>query len=74
MSQVVEELGIPDEFAEEFLSWDVEYHDDTGSSGDMVYGYYFYVPEEASEEILEEMHWKPGDTVRLSVNAFDSEG
>lgn len=67
-----EELKIPEEFHDEYLSLDVEYNEETGSSGDGFYGFYFEVPEEASEEILNVMNWSKGDTIRLSCNAFDS--
>lgn len=65
------ELKIPEEFHDEYLSWGIEYSEDTGSSGEMCYGYYFYVPKNASNEILNAMDWELGECVRLSLNAFD---
>lgn len=65
------ELKIPEEFHDEYLSWGIEYSEDTGSSGEMCYGYYFYVPEDASIEILNAMDWEQGECIRLSLNAFD---
>jgi hypothetical protein len=46
-------------------------HEDSGSSGDMVYSYYFYVPKETSEEILEEKGWTVGDRIEVPLWVFD---
>lgn len=67
-----EELKIPEEFHDEYLSFGIEYNLNTGSSGEGEYGYFFYVPEEASDEILDAMDWERGGCVELSLNAFDS--
>lgn len=73
MKKIFEELEIPEEWQDEFISWEVEFHDCSGSSGDMVYGYYFSVPEEANIEFLKVMEWKLGESVELSINALDQE-
>lgn len=70
---VAEYLGIPEELKELFLSLDIEYQEDTGSSGEMTYGYYFLVPRDTPEELLEEMEWTVGTTIELPLNIFDEE-
>ena len=72
MENVYEELGIPSEWQDEFNSWGVDFEENTGSSGDMVYDYYFYVPEQADPDFLSEMNWSVGECLRVSVNAFDT--
>lgn len=72
MKGVFEELGIPTKWQGEFNSWGVEFEEDTGSSGDMVYGYYFIVPEHADSDFLTEMGWEVGQSIELSLNAFDA--
>ncbi|MGI2194003.1 hypothetical protein ACRN91_00030 [Shewanella baltica] len=39
--EIVDELGVPEEYQDEFLSWDVDIHENNGSSGDGLYGYYW---------------------------------
>lgn len=68
---MIDELNIPEEFQDEFLSWDIEIHENNGNSGEDLYGYFFYVPEEASEDILSAMNWTRGACIELSLNAFD---
>lgn len=72
MSGVIDELEIPAKWREEFLSWGVEYEADTGSSGEMIYGYYFTVPEEADRSFLRDMGWSVGQCIEVSLNAFDT--
>lgn len=46
-------------------------HEDSGNSGEMVYSYYFNVPENTPQEILEDKGWKIGERVELPLNLFD---
>ena len=53
-------LGLSDNQLEEL---GLELYADTGSSGEMTYSYYFYVPENTSDEILEITGWEIGELV-----------
>lgn len=53
-------LGLSDDQLEEL---NIEFHEDTGSSGEVTYSYYFYVPESTSEEILESKGWEIGELI-----------
>lgn len=69
MSELSEYLGITEEQLDEL---DPEFHEDSGSSGDMVYSFYFNVPEGASEEVLEATGWKVGDLINdIPTSLFD---
>jgi hypothetical protein len=46
-------------------------HEDTGNSGDMTYSYYFNVPEETPEDILQEKGWEVGERVEIPVWILD---
>ena len=41
----------------------LEIHEDTGSTGEMNYSYWFEVPEDISEEITNITGWKPGQVI-----------
>lgn len=62
---------------EQYDELDIELHEDTGSSGEMVYSYWFNVPETASAEILQKTGWKVGQFINgipvWAVNADDPE-
>ncbi|HBR7383587.1 TPA: hypothetical protein MYN16_004842 [Klebsiella pneumoniae] len=45
---------------------------DTGSSGEMIYSYYFNVPEETPIEILKKKGWAVGDRIEIDLNFFDA--
>lgn len=66
-------LGLTDEQLEESGIDEDLLQPDSGSSGDMVYSYYFNVPEETPEEILEEKEWKVGDRIEIPIWFFDEE-
>lgn len=68
LSPLAEELGLTDEEVE---SLDLEFHTNTGNSGQMPYNYYFEVPEGAPVEILEKKGWKIGETIEVSLSALD---
>lgn len=65
-----EELGLSEE---EFDELDLQWDEDTGGAGEMVYGYVSYVPEHTPAHILQRNDWAVGDTLEVSVNAFDDE-
>jgi len=60
MNELATYLGLTDEQYDEL---DLELQEDTGSSGEMVYSYWFYVPEHTSTEILEVTGWKAGQLI-----------
>jgi len=71
-SRIAEYLEIPDEYVDEFDSLGIEYLSDEGSSGEMVYSYYFEVPQGISQELLDLMDWTIGKIIRdIPVNIFD---
>lgn len=70
MSGASEYLGITDE---EFDELDVELHADSGMSGEMVYGYYFEVPDDISFELLKKTGWNPGEVIRLPAYAVEND-
>jgi len=73
-SGIVEYLNIPDDYISEFESLNIEYHDNCGSSGDMIYNHYFEVPHDASEEFLEVMGWSKGQLINdIPVHVFEDE-
>lgn len=59
-SRIAEYLEIPDEYVEEFDSLDIDYSSGEGSTGDMVYSYYFEIPQDTSQELLDVMNWDIG--------------
>lgn len=70
MNELATYLGLTDEQYEEL---DLELHEDTGSSGEMVYSYWFYVPDYTSDEILEVTGWKKGQIINgIPVYVVDS--
>ncbi|WP_323957308.1 hypothetical protein [Aeromonas caviae] len=70
-SALARHLGITDD------EWDemgVELNENTGNSGDMVYCYWFIVPDATSDDILEKTGWKIGQMVDdIPVWVVDSE-
>ncbi|MCD8550584.1 MAG: hypothetical protein LRY74_10335 [Shewanella xiamenensis] len=70
---VLEYLSIPKSFQDEFEGWGVEFHDGDSADGGLVYEHYFYVPEEASDEILKEMGWERGQCIYVDPSAFYEE-
>ncbi len=46
-------------------------HEDTGNSGEMVYSYYFNVPESTPQDILENKGWKIGERIGLPLSLFN---
>ncbi|HHQ4578364.1 hypothetical protein ACSZN2_22095 [Aeromonas hydrophila] len=52
----------------------MELNENTGNSGDMVYCYWFIVPDTTSDDILEKTGWKIGQMVDdIPVWVVDSE-
>ncbi|MFA0715875.1 hypothetical protein AB4622_07640 [Vibrio splendidus] len=65
-------LGISDDDWEEM---GVELNANTGNSGEMIYGYWFIVPEGTSEEILQKTGWEIGQMIdHIPVELVDSDG
>ncbi len=60
MDSVAAYLEVPAHLEDSFLSLSLEYHENTGSTGDMTYSYYFEVPEDTSDELLSAMNWGLG--------------
>ena len=73
-SGIVEYLNIPDDYISDFESLNIEYHDNDGSSGDMIYNHYFEVPHDTNEEFLEAMGWSKGQLINdIPVHVFEDE-
>jgi len=70
---VFEYLSIPEDFHDEYDSWCIEYEANYPADGGQPYEYYFYVPEEASDEMLEAMKWVRGKCIRIDPSAFHDE-
>ncbi|MFS1911098.1 ATP-binding protein [Vibrio sp. 10N.286.48.B7] len=62
-SRIAEYLEIPDEYVEEFDSLNIDYSSDEGSTGDMIYSYYFEIPLDASQELIDVMNWDIGQKI-----------
>ncbi|MEW8027470.1 MAG: hypothetical protein AB2761_03400 [Candidatus Thiodiazotropha endolucinida] len=60
MSKLASYLGITNEQLDQL---DIEVHEDTGSSGDMIYSYWFEVPEDIPGEVKVSTGWKPGQII-----------
>jgi len=70
-SALAVELDLTDEELDSIPLAPEDLGENTGHSGDMVYEYYFYVPDTTPEEILQKKEWKIGDCIYVSLNAFD---
>lgn len=70
-SKLAKFLGLTDEQLEESGIYEDLVEEDTGNSGDMVYSYYFNVPQETSDDVLEEKEWKVGDRIEIPLWFFD---
>jgi hypothetical protein len=60
MNELATYLGLTDDQYDEL---DPELQEDMGHSGEMLYSYWFYVPEHASSEILEVTGWRVGQLI-----------
>lgn len=59
---------------EQVNEMDIELHENTGSTGEMPYSLYFYVPQSTPQEVLEEKGWEVGQLITdIPTNIFDSE-
>jgi len=71
MRELANYLGISDEQLEEL---DLEIHEDTGSSGEMVYSFWLELPEYITEEIMSITGWKPGQVISgIPVSVFEGD-
>ncbi|MBB1200773.1 hypothetical protein EGM70_10770 [Enterobacteriaceae bacterium 89] len=73
MSQqtLAEYLGLTDDDLDEMGLDEDLIHEDTGSSGEQVYSYYFNVPEETPAAILIKKSWMVGQRIEIDINFFD---
>jgi hypothetical protein len=70
-SEIARYLGITDEQLEEI---DIEFNEDTGNSGETIYSYWFYVPANISDEIIEHTGWKPNQLINgIPASIFNGE-
>jgi len=60
MNELATYLGLTDDQYDEL---DPELQEDMGHSGEMLYSYWFSVPEHASSEILEVTGWRVGQLI-----------
>lgn len=72
-SKLAKFLDLTDEQLEESGIDEDLIQEDTGNSGDMVYSYYFNVPEETSKEVLDEKQWKVGERIEIPLWFFEEE-
>jgi len=72
-SQLAEYLDLTDEELEEIGLDEDDIFPDTGNSGDMIYSYYFNVPEQTPQHILEKKGWVIGERVEIDRNFFDDD-
>lgn len=70
-SELAEFLGLTDEQLEETGIDEGLLQEDSGSSGDLVYSYYFNVPEGTPDDILEEKGWTIGQRIEVPVWLFN---
>ena len=71
MSVLADYLGLTDDELDEL---DIELYEDTGSSGEMVYSFWFEVPENISEEIKESTGWEPGQVITgIPINVVNDD-
>ncbi len=70
-SKLAQFLGLTDEQLEESGIDEDLLQEDSGSSGDMVYSYYFNVPEETPEDILEEKGWSVSERIEVPIWLFN---
>lgn len=70
-SELSRYLGITDD---EWEDMGAELCANTGNSGDMVYSYWFVVPEGTSDDILEKTGWKIGQVINdIPADVVDSD-
>ncbi|HBX5829880.1 TPA: hypothetical protein MH615_06470 [Klebsiella pneumoniae] len=70
-SKLAEYLDLTDEELLDMGLDEDQIYPDTGSSGEMIYSYYFNVPEETPNEILKSKGWSVGDRIEIDLNYFD---
>jgi hypothetical protein len=71
MSELSEYLGITDEQLDEL---DIELNADTVSSGEMTYSYWFHVPADITDEVMQVTGWKGGELVSgIPVHVVEAE-
>ncbi|UKY38200.1 hypothetical protein [Pantoea dispersa] len=70
-SKLADFLGLTDEQLEEAGIDEDLLQEDSGSSGEMVYSYYFNVPDETPEDILEEKGWSVGERIEVPIWLFN---
>lgn len=70
IKRLAEYFGLREELLEEL---DLDIHEDYGSSGDMLYSFYFVVPSYISKDAIQETGWEPDQVIRFpaSVMAHD---
>jgi hypothetical protein len=60
VNELAKYLGLSDD---EFILLDIEFFEDTGASGDIVYSYFFNVHENVPQELLDRLEWNVGDLI-----------
>ncbi|MGJ3495292.1 hypothetical protein ACR9PT_12060 [Piscirickettsia salmonis] len=63
--EIADYLGITEE---EYLELEPELEPNTGSTGEMIYNYYFYVTDEMPSHLLKKKSWKAGDFIEVPID------
>lgn len=73
-SPIAEYLGIPTNYLDDFENLDIDYCSDNRASGEMSYSYYFEVPSDTNEQLLEAMGWSCGEIIGdIPVHIFNED-
>lgn len=70
-SKLAEYLELTDEELEEMGLDEDDIYPNESKSGEMIYSYYFIVPENTPDYILGSKDWSLGDRVEIDLNYFD---
>lgn len=72
-SKLAEYLELTDEELEDMGLDEDDIYPDEGNSGEMIYSYYFNVPENTPDHILAKKNWSLGQRVEIDLSYFDDQ-
>lgn len=70
MKRLADHFGLSEEL---FGEMEIELHENYGSSGDMLYGFYFVVPDHVPEKVSEATGWQPGQTIDVPLHVMETD-